>query len=133
MSSKSKIDNRGRSALPALLVLSASALGGCSDIYFDRRETIALSADDYLQANKVEQMVDPWPRYVGNKNIAFNGERMQAAVERYRRHEVIQPVPPLTNTYTQQKPPPPLTTEHVPIDQPAAVGAAAAPVAGAKP
>ena len=133
MSSKSKIDNRGRSALPALLVLSASALGGCSDIYFDRRETIALSADDHLQANKVEQMVDPWPRYVGNKNIAFNGERMQAAVERYRRHEVIQPVPPLTNTYSQQKPPPPLTTEHVPIDQPAAVGAAAAPVAGAKP
>ena len=133
MSSKSKIDNRGRSALPALLVLSASVLGGCSDIYFDRRETIALSADDHLQANKVEEMVDPWPRYVGNKNIAFNGERMQAAVERYRRHEVIQPVPPLTNTYTQQKPPPPLTTEHVPIDQPAAVGAAAAPVAGAKP
>jgi len=133
MSSKSKIDNRGRSALPALLVLSASVLGGCSDIYFDRRETVALGADDHLQANKVEQMVDPWPRYVGNKNIAFNGERMQAAVERYRRHEVIQPVPPLTNTYTQQKPPPPLTTEHVPIDQPAAVGAAAAPVAGAKP
>ena len=133
MSSKSKVDKRGRSALPALLVLSASVLGGCSDIYFDRRETIALSADDHLQANKVEQMVDPWPRYVGNKNIAFNGERMQAAVERYRRHEVIQPVPPLTNTYTQQKPPPPLTTEHVPIDQPAAVGAAAAPVAGAKP
>ena len=133
MSSKSKIDNRGRSALPALLVLSASVLGGCSDIYFDRRETVALGADDHLQANKVEEMVDPWPRYVGNKNIAFNGERMQAAVERYRHHEVIQPVPPLTNTYTQQKPPPPLTTEHVPIDQPAAVGAAAAPVAGAKP
>jgi len=86
-----------------------------------------------LQANKVEEMVDPWPRYVGNKNIAFNGERMQAAVERYRHHEVIQPVPPLTNTYTQQKPPPPLTTEHVPIPDAAPAGAAAAPVAGAKP
>ena len=133
MSSKSKIDNRGRSALPALLVLSASVLGGCSDIYFDRRETIALGADDHLQTNKVEEMVDPWPRYVGNKNIAFNGERMQAAVERYRRHEVIQPVPPLTNTYSQQKPPPPLTTEHVPIQDAAPAGAAAAPVAGAKP
>ena len=133
MSSKSKIDKRGRSALPALSVLFAAVLGGCSDIYFDRRETIALGADDHLQTNKVEEMVDPWPRYVGNKNIAFNGERMQAAVERYRRHEVIQPVPPLTNTYTQQKPPPPLTTEHVPIQDAAPAGAAAAPVAGAKP
>ena len=133
MSSKSKIDKRGRSALPALSVLFAAVLGGCSDIYFDRRETVALGADDHLQANKVEEMVDPWPRYVGNKNIAFNGERMQAAVERYRRHEVIQPVPPLTNTYTHQKPPPPLTTEHVPIPDAAPAGAAAAPVAGAKP
>jgi len=133
MSSKSKIDKRGRSALPALAVLFAAALGGCSDIYFDRRETIALGADDHLQANKVEQMVDPWPRYVGNKNIAFNGERMQGAVERYRHHEVIQPVPALTNTYSQLKPPPPLTTEHVPIQDAGPAGAAAAPVAGAKP
>lgn len=133
MSSKSKIDNRGRSVLPALLVLFAAVLGGCSDIYFDRRETIALGADDHIAANSVEQMVDPWPRHVGNKNIAFNGERIQAGVERYRRHEVIQPMPPTTNTYTQQQPPPPLTTEHVPMPQPAAAGAPAAPVAGAKP
>ena len=48
MSSKPKIDNRGRSALPALLVLFAAGLGGCSDIYYDRRETIALGADDPL-------------------------------------------------------------------------------------
>ena len=85
MSSKSKIDNRGRSALPALLVLSASVLGGCSDIYFDRRETIALSADDHLQANKVEQMVDPWPRYVGNRRIPADAERMGAAVQKTHR------------------------------------------------
>ena len=126
MSSKSKIDNRGRSALPALLVLSASVLGGCSDIYFDRRETIALSADDHLQANKVEQMVDPWPRYVGNKNIAFNGERMQAAVERYRKHEIIRPISP-TTTLTSQAPPP-ITTEAISIPQSSATAAPAVPV-----
>lgn len=132
MSSKSKIDNRGRS-LPALLVLLAAVLGGCSDIYFDRRETISLGADDHLASNSVEQMVDPWPRHVGNKNIAFNGERVQAAVERYRRHEVVQPMPLITNDYTQRHPPPPLTTEHIELQPSAPAGAAAAPVAGAKP
>jgi len=104
-------------------------LGGCSDIYFDRRETIALGADDHVAVNSVAQMVDPWPRYVGDKNIAFNGERMQGAVDRYRRHEVIRPVPPTTNTYSQQSAPAPITTEHVSVPQ-AAAPTAAAPVAG---
>ena len=136
MSSPSRTNAASRMSIGkplALLIACGALLGACSDIYYDRRETVALGANDFNASNIAVQSVDPWPRYVGNKNIAFNGERMQAAVERYRRHEVIQPVPPLTNTYTQQKPPPPLTTEHVPIDQPAAVGAAAAPVAGAKP
>jgi len=111
----------------ALIVLAGALTAGCSDIYFDRRETIALGADDHIAVDSVEQMVDPWPRHVGNKNIAFNGERIQAGVERYRRHEVILPMPPTTNTYTAQQPPPPLTTEHVSVP-----AAAAAPVAGAK-
>ena len=34
-------------------------LAGCSDIYFDRRETIVPSAGDAVAANKVTQMVDP--------------------------------------------------------------------------
>ena len=69
----------------------ASLLSACSDIYYDRRETIALGADDHIASNMVEQMIDPWPRYVGNKNIPGNGERMQAAVDRYRRDCVIPP------------------------------------------
>jgi hypothetical protein len=117
----------------ALIVLAGALTAGCSDIYFDRRETVALGADDHIASNSVEQMVDPWPRHVGNKNIAFNGERMQAAAERYRRHEVVQPMPLTTNTYTQQQPPPPLTTEHVPNMERAPATAAAAPVAGPKP
>ncbi len=71
MSSQSKI--KARSKLAGMIVALGATLGGCSDIYFDRRETIALSADDHIAANRVAQMVDPWPRYVGNKNIAFNG------------------------------------------------------------
>jgi len=133
MSSKSRINKsktNSRLALPALFVSVAALLGGCSDIYYDRRETIALGAGDDIAVNRVEQMVDPWPRYVGNKNIAFNGERMQAAVERYRHHEVIRPVPPTTNTYTQQSAPAPLVTEHISVQQYTAPGSAA-PVAGA--
>jgi hypothetical protein len=75
-------------------------------------------------------MADPWPPYVGDKNIAFNGQRMQAAAERYRRHEVIRPVPLTNNNYSVQSPPAPITTEH--IVEPVQPGwAPAAPVAGA--
>ena len=59
--------------------------------YLDRRDSIELSAGDANAHNIAVQMVDPWPRYAGNKNIAFNGQRMQAGVERYRNNQVIQP------------------------------------------
>jgi hypothetical protein len=71
-------------------------LAGCSDIYYDRRETIALSAGDAVAANAVEQMADPWPPNSGNPNIAYNGQKMQSAVERYRTGKVIPPVEPTT-------------------------------------
>ena len=86
--------------LSAAVALGA-VLGGCSDIYYDRRETVSLGADDAIASNMVTQMVDPWPRYVGNKNIAFNGQRMQAAVERYRNNRVIPPVNVTTTSMTQ--------------------------------
>jgi len=101
MSSKSRTEPR-RKVLGALVALGA-ALGGCSDIYYDRRETIALGADDHLAANEVLQMVDPWPRYVGNKNIAFNGQRMQTAVECYRYDKVTPPANAATTSIAQQQ------------------------------
>ncbi|HLH96736.1 MAG TPA: hypothetical protein VKW08_16615 [Xanthobacteraceae bacterium] len=119
MWSQPKTDARSLTARALALACFAATLAGCSDIYFDRRETIALGADDHIAANEVGQMVDPWPRYVDRTNIAFNGERMQSAVERYRRHEVIQPMPLTNSASTEQHAPPPLTTEHVPV-QPAA-------------
>ena len=83
MSFKSRIDVGCKLVVAAITM--AGVLSGCSDIYYDRRETVALGADDAIASNRVAQMIDPWPRYVQNKNIAFNGERAQAAVERYRR------------------------------------------------
>jgi hypothetical protein len=76
----------------AVAVLLGALLAGCSDLYFDRRETIALGAGDAVAANQVEQMVDPWPPNSNNKNLTFNGERMQRAVECYRIDKVTQPV-----------------------------------------
>jgi hypothetical protein len=73
-------------ALAALL----SALCGCSE-YLDRRDTILLGGGDSVATNKVSQMVDPWPRASADKNIAFNGAKMETAVERYRTGRVIRP------------------------------------------
>src|ERR1700744_1831599 len=88
-----------RARLVAALV-TVSSFGGflaaCSDPgqYFDRRETVALTGGDSVAANDAAQMVDPWPPQSGNKNIAFNGEKMQAAVQRYRTGKVSRPTDP---------------------------------------
>ncbi|MGB6467997.1 MAG: hypothetical protein WBF27_17690, partial [Xanthobacteraceae bacterium] len=79
-------------------------LAGCSnaDFYLDRRDNIALSGGDAVAGNTVGQVVDPWPPYSGNKNIAFNGEKMQQAVARYRTGKEIEPVDPENFMSTNQ-------------------------------
>ena len=69
-----------------------TALGGCSEMYFDHREGVTLGAGDAIAANEAMQTIDPWPAHSGNTNIAENGQRMQSAVERYRTNNVTQPV-----------------------------------------
>ncbi len=101
---------RGTSRAARLIAaaLAAAGLGGwlagCSnaDFYLDRRDNIALSGGDAVAGNTVGQMVDPWPAYSGNKNIAFNGEKMQQAVARYRTGKVIEPVDPENPMTTNQ-------------------------------
>jgi hypothetical protein len=81
----------------------ATGLAGCSDIYFDRREHIVPYAGDAMAVNRVTQMVDPWPPSSANRNIAFNGEVMQRAVERYREGRVIPPVNATTSSAAYAK------------------------------
>src|SRR5262245_15976609 len=82
-----------------LLVLAASVtLAGCSDLYYDRRETIAPIAGDAIASNRVAQMVDPWAPHSARQNIAFNGEVMARAHERYREGKVIPPVNATTSS-----------------------------------
>jgi hypothetical protein len=85
------------------LVAVLAALGGCSE-YTDRRDTIALSGGNAVASDTVTQMVDPWPAYSGDRNIAFNGQKMQGAVQRYRTNQVTPPVGTGTSgTYQQQQ------------------------------
>jgi hypothetical protein len=81
-----------------------AALGGCTEHYLARRDAISPSAGDALATDRVTMMVDPWPRAAGNRNIAFNGERMQAAAERYRKDKVKPPVSMSTSSASYQSP-----------------------------
>ena len=57
-------------------------------MYLDRRDTVSFGAGDAVAVNKVTHMVDPWPVRAGDRNIPHDGERMQAAAERYRTNKV---------------------------------------------
>jgi hypothetical protein len=75
--------NRAARLIAAVAAVAGlgSVLAGCSDDYWNRRETIGLSAGDAIAGS-------------GDKNIAFNGEKMQSAVQRYRTGKVTTPVDP---------------------------------------
>jgi hypothetical protein len=92
------------SALRALLLASLLAsLASCSE-YLDRRDTISLGGGNAVAADKVTQMVDPWPRDSADRNIAYNGERMESAIARYRTNRSYQPQGIGTSASYQQQP-----------------------------
>jgi hypothetical protein len=94
----SKTKPVGRLIAVAVVAASiGSTLGGCADLYTDRRDAVALSGGDAVAANQIMQTNDPWPGHSGNTSLAFNGQRMQSAVERYRTNNVTQPVDPMTS------------------------------------
>ena len=96
----------GTERIAPVIAAAAAAIGltlwlaGCSDLYWDRRETVSLGGGDAIAANTATQMVDPWPPGSGDKNIAFNGQKMQSAVERYRTNTVIPPIGATTSDVT---------------------------------
>jgi hypothetical protein len=73
------------------LVAVLTLLAGCTQEYLARQDGVTANAGDAMAADRVTMMVDPWPRASADKNIAFNGERMQSAIERYRTNKVIPP------------------------------------------
>src|SRR4051812_30171962 len=74
-----------------LAVFAPLLLGGCYglaghdevDRYFQRSDTITMSAGDAKQVNAVTHTIHPWPRYVGDTRIVTDARRTGAAVTRY--------------------------------------------------
>ena len=67
-----------------------TALAGCSE-YLDRRDTITLGAGDAVAADAMTEMVDPWPRAAAQRNIGFDGPRMENAIQRYKTNSTYPP------------------------------------------
>ena len=74
------------------VLLAVFTLGSCNglagndemDRYFQRSDTITLSAGDAKQANAVTHTINPWPSYVGDRRIVVEAARTGRAIERYR-------------------------------------------------
>jgi hypothetical protein len=76
----------------------AVTLAGCSDVYYDRRDTLTLHSGEAMAANRVTMTIDPWPAASGDRNIAYNGVKAATAAERYRTGRVIPPVNATTSS-----------------------------------
>lgn len=59
--------------------------------WFERRDTITLQAGDAVASNKAMQMRDPWPPYVNNRHIQFNGVVMDRVIDQYKEGTVPEP------------------------------------------
>jgi hypothetical protein len=75
----------------SLTIAAVLSLGGCyglygndeMDRYFQRSDTITMSAGDAKQVNAVTHTIHPWPYYVGDRRIATDARVAGAAVTRY--------------------------------------------------
>jgi hypothetical protein len=74
-----------------LVLLAALPLAGCygvyghdeMDRYFQRSESITMSAGDAKQVNAVAHTITPWPSYVSDRRLAYDARRVGTAVQRY--------------------------------------------------
>ena len=89
----------------AFVVLVGSSFAGSGALawdqnpfamYFQRSDKITLGEGDAKAVNAATHVIDPWPRYVGNRRIPGNGDRLSRAVERYRQGSYRPPAPPIS-------------------------------------
>src|SRR5260370_14841300 len=74
------------------VLLGVFTLGSCNglagkdemDRYFQRSDTITLSAGDAKKANAVTHTINPWPSYVGDRRIVAEAAKTRGAIVRYR-------------------------------------------------
>jgi hypothetical protein len=104
-----------------LVLFAPLLLGGCyglaghdeMDRYFQRSDTITMSAGDAKQVNAVTHTIHPWPRNVGDRRIAYDARRVGAAVTRYgntqRPVDQLPDIGPATEAMGQRPP----TTQNI--------------------
>src|SRR5947207_6403032 len=68
-------------------------------MYLQRSYNVTLDGGDAKAVNAATQAIDPWPRYVGNRNIPVSGDRLSRAVTRYNQGSYRQPAPPIFSPY----------------------------------
>lgn len=89
-----------------LMLLALASFGvlaaGCSDIYYDRRDTLSLAAGDAVATNIATHTIDVWPIEAGEQRIVTSGQKAQGAVERYRTNKVTPPVGTGTSSISYQ-------------------------------
>ncbi|RZN08865.1 hypothetical protein CWO91_20565 [Bradyrhizobium genosp. SA-3] len=107
-----------------LVLFAPLLLGGCYglaghdevDRYFQRSDTITMTAGDAKQVNAATHTIHPWPRYVGDRRIAYDARRVGAAVTRYgktqRPVDQLPDIGPATEAMGQRPP----TTQNVNIE-----------------
>ncbi|MGO9389603.1 pilus assembly protein [Rhodoblastus sp.] len=70
--------------LPAFAAAALGlALSGCSNQYYERKDTVSWGAGDAVATNMVIQAPDPWPRGSKNTTIAANGGKLARVYRRY--------------------------------------------------
>jgi hypothetical protein len=68
------------------VVLLAGLAGGCvQDRYFDRRDQITFGSGDATAANKVLQIIDPWPVQARTIHQGISGEQAEAVMDKFRK------------------------------------------------
>jgi hypothetical protein len=103
----SKPDTKAMARLITAAIAATALVGtlaGCSDLYFDRRDTIVLGGGNAVATDQAMQMNNPWPPESRYTALAANGQRMQSAVERYRTNLVTQPVDPMQLQVANESP-----------------------------
>jgi hypothetical protein len=54
------------------------------DRYFQRSDTITMSAGNAKEVNIATQTIHPWPKGVGDRRIVTEGAKIRGAIVRYR-------------------------------------------------
>lgn len=97
------------------VLLAVFTLGSCNglagndemDRYFQRSDTITLSAGDAQHVNSVTQTIHPWPKYVGDRRIVTQAAKTNGAMTRYRAgNQPRDPLPAFGTTFAGAGHPP---------------------------